>query len=224
MMKKTILTWAVPSVLLFLGACSTIDMFTYEDENIYAELETNNPGRAALTVDNRGGGELTLDQERASYTGGGRRIPLTAVLEDSAALSPLRVSPGARQSRSFAPTEALTVSGGKLKIADWVPADNAEDRFDFVYRINGEDYPLTFPDSRERPLLGKVKVSLSIALPFRYSIPERRRKIYDLALVQANNAFGERGKKLRLVNIHYDSVSKGFSEQSRLTADVIAAD
>jgi hypothetical protein len=197
-------------------------MFTYEDENIYAELEMNDPGRVALTVDNRGGGELTLDQ--ASYTGGGRRSPLTAVQEDSAAPSTLRISPGARQSRSFVLEEALTLSGGKLKIADWVPEDNSEDRFDFVYRLNGEDHPLTFPDNRERPLVGKVKVSLGTALPFRYSIPERRRKIYDLALDQANNAFGGPGKKLRLVNIRYDSSSKGLSETSQLTADVIAGD
>jgi hypothetical protein len=221
-MKKKMLIWAVPAALLFLGACSTVDMFTFEDENIYAELEMNDPGRVTLTVDNRGSGELTVDQERASYTGGGRRTPLRAVSEDSAPPLPLQISPGAQQTRSFAPAEALALSDGKLKTADWVPEDNSDDRFDFMYNIDGGEHTFTFPDSRERPLLGKVQVSLDIALPFRYSIAERRRMIYDLAVDQANKAFGERGKKLRLVNIHYDSVSKGFSEKIQLTAEVIA--
>jgi hypothetical protein len=223
-MKTAILTGALLGALLFLGACSTIDMFTYEDENIYAELETNDPARVTLMVDNRGNREVTLDRERAFYTGGGRRSPLKGIEEAQAELSPLRISPGARQSRSFAPEESLSFDGGKLKIADWVPEDNAGDRFDFVYSVNGEDYPLVFPGSQDQPLLGKVKVSLDIAMPFRYSVTERRRKIYDLALAQANSAFGEGGKQLRLVNIRYDSMSKGFSEKTFLTADVIAAE
>jgi hypothetical protein len=224
MMRKAVLTCGVLAALLFLGACSTIDMLTYEDENIYAELEMNNPSRITLMVDNRGNGELTLDRERAFYTSGGRRNPLSGIDETATETSPLRISPGTRQSQSFAIEEAISPGSGKLKITDWVPEDNAGDQFNFVYSVAGEEHPLVFPDSRERTLTGKVKVSLDIAMPFRYSITERRRRIYDLALAQANGAFGERGRTLRLVNIHYDSESKGLSEKMFLTADVITVE
>ncbi|MDR0400411.1 MAG: hypothetical protein LBH51_05655 [Treponema sp.] len=223
-MRTTILWGAVFTAILFLGACTTIDMFSYEDENIYAELETNDPARVVLTVDNRGAGEVALDWERASYAGGGRNLSLRVIEEEIPAGFPARILPGARQTRSFAPAEALTLSGGELIIADWVPEDNSEDRFSFIYSIDGRDYPLIFPDSRERPVLGAVSVSMTTALPFLRSIGERRRMIYNLALDQAKNAFGGGGKKLRLVNLRYGSSSKGFSEKAELSADVIAGE
>jgi hypothetical protein len=225
-MKKAVLTCGVLAALLFLGACSTIDMFTYEDENIYAELEMNNPAQVTLMVDNRGNGELTLDRERVFYISGGRRSLLKGIDVTAAETqaSPLRIPPGTRQSQSFALEEAISPGSGKLKITDWVPEDNAGDHFNFVYSAAGAEYPLAFPDSKERPLVGTVKVSLDIAMPFRYSITERRRRIYDLAMAQAKDAFGERGRELRLVNIHYDSVSKGLSEKTFLTAGVIAVE
>jgi hypothetical protein len=210
--------------LLFLGvctsACSTIDMFTYEDGNLYAELEANNPQQVTLTVDNRSGGELILDQERAAYIGGGRRFPLKALDRESRE-APLRLPPGVRQSLSFAPAEALSQDGGK--IAEWVPEDASGDSFEFSYRAAGEEQALIFPDDRERPILGRVKVSLDIPLPFSSSVTERRRRIYDQALIQAKESFGGE-RKLRLVNIRYGSTSNGFKEKAVLNADVIAAD
>ncbi|MDR2746359.1 MAG: hypothetical protein LBB77_02835 [Treponema sp.] len=224
-MKIGLLNGGLLAALLVLGACTTIDMLTYEDGNIYAELETNDSTRVTLTVDNRGGGDLILDQDRALYTGGGRRSSLTALAETPDGEIPqFRLPSGARRSLSFAPAEAVSVSGGKRKIADWAPQDILDDRFEFTYSMDGEEYPLIFPDEGERPLLGKVNVSLDIAMPFASSVTERRRKIYDLALSQANNAFGGEGKKLRLVNIRYDSTSSGFKEKAILSADVIAGD
>jgi hypothetical protein len=211
------------AALLVFGAaaCTTIDMFTYEDGNVYAELEANNPQQVTLTVDNRGGGDLLLDRSRAAYTGGGRRSPLTA-LGGSPEDPPLRLPPGTRQSLSFAPAEAVSQSGGKEKIAGWVPEDASGGRFEFTYRAAGEEHPLVFPDDREQPVLGRVKVSLDIPLPFTSSVMERRQKIYDQAFKQAEGAFGGEGKKLRLVNIRYGSTSNGFKEKAVLSADVIA--
>jgi hypothetical protein len=214
-----LLKGGVLASLLVLGACGTIDMLTYEDANLYAELETGDPTRATLTVDNRGGGDLSLVPGRALYSGHGRRSPLTALDEGGGP-----VSPGARRSFSFAPAEARSVKGGKEKIDAWLPADSSGDSFEFAYRLAGEEHPLVFPDNRERPLLGKVNVSLGIPMPFMSTPAERRRKIYNLALGQANSAFGGEGKKLRLVNIRYDSSSNGFKEKAVLSADVIAED
>ena len=212
----------VLAALLVLGSCTTIDMFTYEDGNIYAELETNDPARVTLTVDNHSAGDLTLVQNRALHTGSGRRSSLT--LLDEAQGTQFQLSRGDKRSLSFAPAEAISLSGGKQKIAAWVPEDASNDRFEFAYSIAGEEHPLVFPDGQERLLLGKVNVSLDIPIPFSSSVMERRRKIYDLAIKQANSAFGGAGKKLRLVNIHYDGTSNGFKEKATLTADVIAAE
>ncbi|MDR1971162.1 MAG: hypothetical protein LBQ46_04510 [Treponema sp.] len=222
-MKPVFLTWA--ALALSLGACSTMDMFTYEDANIYAELETNDPTRVTLTITNRGLEELTLNQREAFHISNSRESPLVPVNAAPPGDPPLRVAPGTQQSQSFAPAQAISQTGGKQYIADWVPpgapADTVGDRFRFAYRLSGRDYPLAFPDPRERPLKGKVKVSLNIALPFRYSLIERRRRIYDQALIQAESAFGGGGRKLRLVNVRYDSSSNGFSEQAVLSADVV---
>jgi hypothetical protein len=218
-----LLSGGLLAALLVLGACSTIDMLTYEDGNIYAELETNDPTRITLTVDNRSGEDLSLLQNQAVHRGAGRRSSLTALGEIQEG-SRLQLSPGARQSLSFAPAEAVSMDKGRQKIAPWVPGDASSDRFEFAYALAGEEHPLVFPDDRERPLLGKVNVSLDIPLPFSSSVELRRRKIYDLALQQAKEAFGREGKQLRLVNIRYDSASNGFKEKAVLSADVIAAD
>jgi hypothetical protein len=222
-LSNSLLKGGVLAALLVLGGCTTIDMLTYEDGNIYAELETNDPTRITLTVDNRGGEDLSLLQNQAVHTGVGRRSSLTALGEIQGG-SQLRLSPGARQSLSFAPAEAVSVSNGKQKIASWVPGDTSNDRFEFAYTVAGEEHPLVFPDRQERPLLGKLNVSLDIPLPFSSSVMARRRKIYDLALKQANDSFGGEGKKLRLVNVRYDSTNKGFKEKAILSADVIAGE
>jgi hypothetical protein len=223
-MKKVFLNGGILAALLALGACTTIDMFTYEDGNVYAELETNDPARVTLTLDNRGAGDLILDQNRAVYAGGGRRTPLAALGEGPESPPPLRLSPGEQGSRSFAPAEAVSFSKGKRKIAEWVPGDASGDRFEFAYAMAGSEYPLAFPDGREQPILGKVNVSLDILMPFSSTVTERRRKIYNLALSQADTALGGTGKKLRLVNLRYGSENKGLREKAALSADVIAGD
>jgi hypothetical protein len=220
---KSLLSGGLLAVLLGLGACTTIDMFTYEDGNIYAELETNDPTRITLTVDNRSGENLSLLQNRAVYAGAGRLFPLTA-LGGIQGGSQLQLSPGTLQSLSFALAEAVTTSNGKQKITPWLPKDISDDRFEFAYTMAGEEHRLVFPDDQKRPLLGKVNVSLDIPLPFSSSITVRRRKIYDLALQQAKESFGKERQKLRLVNIRYDSTSNIFKEKAVLSADVIAAD
>jgi hypothetical protein len=200
-------------------------MSTYEDENIYAELEMNNPKQVTLTVDNRSQGEVVLDQTRVYYSRNSQEAPLTPVTEtqSGADVPPMRVSPAARKSQNFALDQAVTFKNGKQNISEWLPQDTSDVGVRFVYRVGEEERPLVFPDPQERVLVGRVKVSLDIAVPFFSSIIDRRRKIYDLALAQARNSFGADGKQLRLVNLHYDSKTTGFVENAVLTADVIAA-
>ncbi|MDR1025514.1 MAG: hypothetical protein LBL56_07285 [Treponema sp.] len=212
--------------LLFLAAaCTTIDMSTYEDENIYAELELNNPKQVILTVDNRSGAAFVLDQTRTASLRGGPEFPLIPLDGTGSGDSPMNIEmniePGARQSRNFIARQALGVDGGKPVINDWVPADPSGMVFRFNYRIGGEDRPLTFPDPQTRTLRGKVNVSADIALPFLKSIEARRRKLYDQAQAQAAASFGAPGKTLRLVNLRYSSSTNGFVEKAALSADVV---
>jgi hypothetical protein len=196
-------------------------MSTYEDENVYAELETNNPKQVILTVDNRSGSEVTLDQNGAAFLHNGRESPLTP-LDGTGA--PLYIGPGSRQSRNFAASQALSLEGNKPVISDWVPTDPTGVAYRFNYRIGGEEQSLAFPDTQGRTLVGKVNVAADIALPFLKSIPDRRRKLYDQAQAQAVANFSTPGKELQLVNLHYSSTTNAFVEKAALSADVIAVE
>jgi hypothetical protein len=222
---KPALFFAIAAAVLL--SCTTIDMSTYEDGNIYAELETNDPKQVVLMVDNRSSGEVSLDQNSASYTRFNQDARLTAVTEtqSGAAVPQLIVPVRTRKSRSFATEQSVTSKNGKLVLNAWVPTEIADDSsFTFSYRIGEETFPISFPDTQERTIVGKVKVSLDIAMPFFYRIPERRQKIYDRAIAQAKESFGANGKKLQLVNLRYDSKSTIFVENATLSADVIALD
>jgi hypothetical protein len=224
-MKLVMFACCLAAAALSIGACSTIDMSTYEDENIYAELEMNNPRQVTLTLDNRSQGELVLDQTRVYYSYNNQEAPLTPVTEteSGADVPPMRVPPAARKSQNFALDQAVALKDGKRDISEWLPQDTSGVGVRFVYLIDEEERPLVFPDPQERALVGKVRVSLDIAVPFLSSVIDRRRKIYDLAFAQAKSSFGAGGKQLRLVNLHYDSKTNGFVENAVLTADVIAA-
>jgi hypothetical protein len=215
----------VPPACFNAKACTTIDMSTYEDEYLYAELETNNPKQVTLTVDNRSGSEFTLET-RAFYRFGGGESPLTPVSETESgnALPRMFLAPGSRQSRNFAAEQALSLRGGKQSIGDWVPKASSGLEFSFVYRLGGEERSLVFPDHRERVLVGRVQVAVDIPLPFLKTIAERRLKVYEAALAQARISFGAEGRELRLVNLRYSSKTTGFVENALLNADIIAVE
>jgi hypothetical protein len=221
---KAALCAAAFFLLVISAACSTIDMSTYEDEYIYAELETNNPRQITLTVDNRSGQEFTLETGALCRSTGGE-FPLTPVNETESgnALPRMLLSPGARQSRNFAAERAISLSSGKQTIGDWVPENSSGLEFRFAYRLGAGERSLVFPDPGERVLVGRVQVAVDIPLPFLSSIADRRRKVYQEALAQARVSFGAGGKELRLVNLRYDSKTNGFVENAVLSADVIAA-
>jgi hypothetical protein len=221
-MKITL--YAVFAMALLSTACTTIDMFTYEDEYVYAELETNNPKRVTLTVDNLGADELTLEQTGASYRYNAREfllVPVTGAQSGDPAAAML-LPPGARRAWDFVAQQSLSLSGGRQSIATWVPENSSALEFRFAYRLGAEERSLGFPDSGERTIIGKVQVTVDIPLPFLKAIPERRRKVLAQALAQAKTSFGADGKKLQLVNLRYDSRTNGFVENAALSADVIA--
>jgi hypothetical protein len=218
-MKIVVRACGVLAALFLAAACTTLDMSTYEDDHIYAELETNNPKQITLTVDNRSGAAFTLDHGGAAFLQNGRESPLT-LLDGTG--EPL--GPGARQSWNFASGQALSLEDGKPVIGDWVPEDPSGTEFRFNYRTGGEDRSLVFPDTQNRALVGKVSVSADIALPFLKSVADRRRKLYDQAQAQAVANFGAPGKNLRLVNLRYSSSTNAFVEKAALSADVMVVE
>jgi hypothetical protein len=221
-MKTTL--YAVIAVALLSTACTTIDMSTYEDEYVYAELETNNAKRVTLTLENLGADELTLEQTGASYKFNAREfllVPVTGAQSGDPAAAML-LPPRARRAWDFVAQQALSLSGGRQSVANWVPENSSAMEFRFVYRLGGGEQALGFPDTGGRTIIGKVQVTVDIPLPFLKPIPERRRKVFERAMAQAKDSFGADGKNLGLVNLRYDSKSNGFVENAALSADVIA--
>lgn len=219
--QKTIVYGALVAALL--TGCSTIDMSTYEDEYIYAELETNNARQVTLTVDNRSEAAFALEQTGSAYRYNSREsllVPVTGAGTGDPA-SQLLLPPGTRRSWNFVAQHAINLSGGKQSIGDWVPEGSSALEFHFPYRLGGEERALAFPNSGERALVGKVQVAVDIPLPFLKSIADRRRKVYDQAVAQARTSFGAGGRELTLVNLRYDSKSNGFVENVTLSADVV---
>jgi hypothetical protein len=221
-MKTTVYILAVTAMLVMSAACTTIDMSTYEDGYVYAELETNDPKRVTLTVDNRSGTAFTLEETGALYRYEGREAQL--VLLNEAQGSRLSLAPGARYSWNFIALQALTLSNGTQSVTDWVPANSSTVEFRFAYRQGGEERSLVFPDPGQRSLVGKVAISVDIALPFLKPVAERRARAYEEALSQARGSFGAGGRELHLVNLRYDSSSNGFVEKVTLSADVVAVE
>ncbi|MDR3148309.1 MAG: hypothetical protein LBU00_08050 [Treponema sp.] len=220
-MKTTVYVLAI-AVLVMSTACTTIDMSTYEDSYVYAELETNDPKRVTLTVDNRSGTIFTLEETGALYRYEGRESHL--VLLNEAEGSRLSLAPNDRHSWNFVARQALTLSNGTQSVTDWVPANSSTGEFHFAYRLGEEERSLTFPDPGERSLVGRVTISVDIALPFLKPVAERRAQAYEAARVQARDNFGSGGKELRLVNLRYDSSSNGLVEKVTLRADVVAVE
>jgi hypothetical protein len=77
-MKKTVFLLSIFAVLFV--SCNSIDLATYEDENLYAELETKDPAMVTLLVANRGDREYELDRERLSYTRNGQTLQMSPLV------------------------------------------------------------------------------------------------------------------------------------------------
>ncbi|GHT66674.1 hypothetical protein FACS1894110_10770 [Spirochaetia bacterium] len=212
-MKKIYLSLIVLSILL-ISACTSIDLATYEDEKVYAELENNNAKLVTLKVKNQTGTELTILPDRISYSADRK----TNALVPEGTVKP--VASRGTESIFFVDPQAVTVDAksGKRKVAKWVPDSLKTSEFKFGYRIGETDGVMIFPDPQERTLAGKVNVSNDFALPV-FTKPEARRtKLYNMALEQAQASFGA---GIRLANVRYDSTINFFVDKATLSADVI---
>jgi hypothetical protein len=201
------------------AACTSIDLATFEDENIYAELETNNPAMVTLMVVNRQDQEIELDRDRLNYIQGGETMQMSPLVlsQTGTAIPPMIIPPRARLSRSFAPEQLIQVKKGKLVIPKWVPQNIDGSVFRFAYKTPEGQKEMVFPDTRHRQLLGSVKITNDTVFPFFKSVEARRKVLYDMAHAQA---VASHGNSIRLVNLQYDSTKGFFKESSSLSADV----
>jgi hypothetical protein len=217
-MKKSVVLFTFFAVLF--ASCASIDLATYEDENLYAELDTNDPTMVTLLVVNQRDREIELLREGLSYTGGGKTLPMSPLVlsQTGTSVPPMIVPPQARLNRSFAPEQLVRVEGGKLTVPEWVPEKLEGSVFRFAYKAPEGEREIVFPDNQQRQLLGTVKVSNDTAFPAFKSVEDRRKNLYNLAYVQAVSSYGN---NIKLVNLRYDSVKGFFKESSTLSADVI---
>ncbi|GHT52331.1 hypothetical protein FACS1894106_0810 [Spirochaetia bacterium] len=213
-MKKIYLSLFALSMVL-ISACTSIDLATYEDERVYAELETNNAKLVTLKVKNLTGTELNIIPDQISYSADSK----TNVLVPEGTVKP--VASRGTESIFFEDPKAITVNekSGKRKVAKWVPDSLKTSEFKFGYRIGETDGMMIFPDPQERVVVGKVNVSNDFALPVFTDPGSRRTKLYSMALNQAKAAGF--GADIRLVNVRYDSTTNFFVDKATLSADVI---
>ncbi|GHV53488.1 hypothetical protein AGMMS49579_12340 [Spirochaetia bacterium] len=211
-MKKIYLSLIVLSIVL-ISACTSIDLATYEDEKVYAELETNDAKLITLKVKNLTGTELNILPDQISYSSDSK----TNALVPEGTLKP--VASRGTESFFFVDPQAVTVpKPDKREVAKWVPDSLKTSEFKFGYRIGETDGVMIFPDPQERTLAGKVNISNDFALPV-FTKPEARRtKLYNMALDQAKASFGA---GIRLVNVRYDSTTNFFVDKATLSADVV---
>jgi hypothetical protein len=217
-MKKTVFLLSIFAVLFI--SCNSIDLATYEDENLYAELDTNDPAMVTLLVVNRGDREYELDRDRLSYTRNGQTLQMSPLVlsQTGTATPPLTVPPQARLSRSFAPEQLIRTENGKLVVPEWVPEKLEGSVFRFPYKAPEREREIVFPDNQQRQLLGTVKIANDTAFPVFRSVENRRKNLFNQAQAQAVASYGS---NIRLVNLRYDSVKGFFKESSSLSADVI---
>jgi hypothetical protein len=219
-MKKIYLSLIVFS-LIFISACTTIDLTTYEDELVYAELETNNAKLVTLKVKNQTDRELNILPDQISYSVNNAANVLAPEWETG--VQPGTITPVASKettSRSFVDPQAVTVNekSGKRTVAKWVPDSLKTSGFRFGYRVGETNGVMIFPDPQERVVAGHTNVSKDFALPIFTKADARRSKLYNMALDQAKGSFGA---DIRLVNLRYDSTNSFFVDKATLSADVI---
>jgi hypothetical protein len=221
-MKKPIILFTLFTVffVVFFASCSSIDLATYEDENLYAELDTNDPTMVSLLVVNRRNQEIELDRQGLSYTENGETLQISPLVlsQTGTAIPPLIVPPQSRLNRSFAPERLIRTENGKLVIPEWVPEKLEGSVFRFPYTAAEGKKEIVFPDNRQRQILGTVKIANDTVFPFFKSVEDRRKKLYSLAHSQAVSSYGA---NIKLVNLRYDSAKGFFRESSSLNADVI---
>jgi hypothetical protein len=217
-MKNFIFLLAFFGVLF--AACTSIDLATYEDDNIYAELETNDPAMVTLMVINQQDQEIELDRDRVNYIRGGEIMQLSPLVlsQTGTSVPPMIIPPRARLSRSFAPEQFIRVEKGKLVIPKWVPENIDGSVFRFAYKTPEGQREMVFPDTGQRQLLGSVRITNDTVFPVFKSIEKRRKALYDLAHAQAVSSYGN---NVRLVNLRYESTKGFFKESAALNADVV---
>jgi hypothetical protein len=217
-MKDYIILFVLLAVIF--TACTSIDLATYEDENLYAELDTNDPAMVTLSVVNQRTQEIELDRGRLSYARNGETLQLSPVVLSQIGTSapPMAIPPQARLERSFAPERLIRTEKGKLIIPDWVPDELDGSVFRFGYKAPDGEKEILFPDTQQRQLLGTVKIANDTVFPFFKSVEARRKNLYNLALAQAAGSYGS---NVKLVNLRYDSAKGFFKESASLSADVI---
>jgi hypothetical protein len=217
-MKKSVVAFTFFAVLF--ASCTSIDLATYEDENLYAELETNDPAMVTLLVSNQRSQEIELDRQGSSYTVNGESLQLSPlILSQTGTSVPSLVIPSKAQlNRSFAPERLIRTEKGKLILPKWVPEKLEGSLFRFAYKTSEGEKEIVFPDNRQRQLLGTVKISNDTVFPFFKSVKNRRKKLYELAQAQAVSSYGS---NIKLVNQRYDSAKGFFKESATLSVDVI---
>jgi hypothetical protein len=218
-MKNYCILFVVVAALF--SACTSIDLATYEDDKLYAELETSDPTMVTLTVESRWNSEIEINRDRLSYNRNGLTQPMSPLVlsQTGTAAPPMTVPARARLNRSFAPEQLIRVEGGKLVVPNWVPEELEGSVFRFGYKTAEGEGEMVFPDPQQRQILGSVKVSNDAALPFFKSVGDRRKTLYNMARDQAIDTYGN---NIKLVNLRYESTKAFFKETGRLSADVVA--
>jgi hypothetical protein len=205
--------------LFFIMACTSIDMASYQNEDLYAELETNDPKVVVLRIKNDTDLEIDILPDKISYSINGKESPLSP--DWAAGAQPgttVPILPRRNTNRSFVATAAIKSGAGQRDVGKWVPDSLDNVVFVFGYKIGDDEKQMVFPDNQERQLVGRVDVSSDTVFPFSKTVDERRQALYKLGLIQAQNSFG---KDTHLVNIRYDSNRGWFKETATLTADVV---
>jgi hypothetical protein len=219
-MKNTIILFRFFALAVLLASCASIDLATYEDENLYAELDTNDPTMVTLLVVNHRNQEIELDRQGLSYTGNGKTLPMSPLVlsQTGTSVPPMIIPPRARLNKSFAPEQLIRVESGKLVVPEWVPEKLEGSVFRFAYKAPEGEREIIFPDNQQRQLLGTVKITNDTVFPAFKSVEDRRKKLYNLAYAQAASSYGS---NITLVNLQYDSAKGFFKESATLSADVI---
>jgi len=257
-MKKFTIIFGFIVILFSFSSCVTMNQvefgkkfashspIEFENEDVKSTLTFNNAEWVGLVIESKSESVLQFITDLSTFTASSgnssKLVPEgTKYIDAKNSVPPSAIPPRSRFQKSFFSADSIYYSSGQYggwRSQAWIPNSLAGTTFVFTYKINGIDKYIIFSGDKSQSSLPVQSASLGTVTVketywnflFLNSVENRRKVLFDKAMLEAKNKYGE---NIELKNLRYQGdwnaasllfyfSMLGFVEDATLTADVFA--